>query len=159
MQRKAICNLLYPLLRYLFTLILLMRTTAVFFLAGFLQVSAHSLTQEKITLSEKDAPLSKVFEDIQKQTTYYIWYDKAVIPKTATVSVELKDATLQQTLDLCLKDLPLEYSIVGKNVVIEEKGKKRNADPPNKVAVKGRVVNEKGEPGAGISVSIKGSAI
>jgi TonB-dependent starch-binding outer membrane protein SusC len=159
MQGKAICHLLFTILRNVFNLILVMRTTAIIFFAGLLQVSAHGYAQEKITLSEKNAPLLKVLDDIQKQTVYNIWYDKTVMPQTATVSIELKDASIEQTLDLCLSGLPLKYSMVGKNVVIEEKDKKKNTDPPDKIDVKGKVVNEKGEPLSGTNVSVKHSSL
>jgi TonB-linked SusC/RagA family outer membrane protein len=157
MQGNAIRHLLFAILRNVFNLILVMRTTAIIFLAGFLQVSAHGYAQEKITLSEKNAPLLKVLDDIQKQTVYNIWYDKTVMPQTATVSIEVKDAGIEQTLDLCLSGLPLKYSMVGKNVVIEEKDKKKNTDPPNETELKGKVVNEKGEPLEGVAVVIKSS--
>ncbi|HWY33721.1 MAG TPA: TonB-dependent receptor plug domain-containing protein, partial [Nitrosopumilaceae archaeon] len=135
-----------------------MRITAIFLLTGFLQVSAYTNAQEKITLSEKSATLQKVFEDIQKQTSYNIWFDKIALQKTTSVSFDVKGANLEETLDLCCKDQPLEYSFVGKNVVIRAKQKNQIIAPAEKINIKGKVLNEKGDPAAAVTVTLKGTS-
>src|SRR5580700_2848816 len=92
---KRIC----ACLRFFLNLFLLMRITSLFLLAGILQVSAHSYGQEKINLSEKNASLEKVFTDVQRQSTYNIWFDKSILEKTAKVTIELKNATISEVMD------------------------------------------------------------
>jgi TonB-linked SusC/RagA family outer membrane protein len=132
----------------------LMRTTAIILLAGFLQVSAKGLAQEKISISEKDVKIQKVFEDIQKQTSYTLWYKTEILEKTGPVTIEVKDASLEETLNLCVKDQPLDYHIVGNNVVIEAKVSNHISGLTD---LKGKVVNENGEPLAGAAVQVKGT--
>jgi len=131
-----------------------MRTTAILLIVGFIQVSAHGFGQEKITLTEKDATLKKTFEDIQKQTSYNIWYKDSLLLKTFPVTIEVKEATLEETLNRCLRGQPVGYSILGKDVVIE---RKKVNDTPSGIDLKGKVVNEKGEPLPGAAILIKGT--
>jgi TonB-linked SusC/RagA family outer membrane protein len=160
MQTNAICNPLPVQIEQLsgrwllLKILLLMRTTAILLLAGFVQVSAHGFGQEKITLSERDATLQKTFEDIQKQTSYTIWYKDSLLLKTSPVTIELKKASLEETLKLCLRGQPVGYSILGKDVVIE---RKKVNDPAGIIDVKGKVADEKGDPVSGVTVTIKGT--
>jgi TonB-linked SusC/RagA family outer membrane protein len=137
----------------------LMNLTAILLLAGCLQVSAAGYSQGKITLSLKNAPLEKVFASIETQSGYTVWYDYAVLKNTNPIDIDVKDLTLEQTLAIACKNQPLDFSIVGKMVVLKEKKNNRDNDPPNMVGVKGKVVNEKGEPLAGASVFIQGTRI
>jgi TonB-linked SusC/RagA family outer membrane protein len=133
------------------------RSIVIFLLAALLQVSATVHAQEKISLSEKNAPLEKVFADIQKQTSFNIWFDKALLDKTSRVDINLKDVSIEQIMTAACTGQPLEFSIVGKNVVVRERATKQITDPPGKMDVTGKVVNENGEAVSGVSVLIKGS--
>lgn len=157
MQSKAICKRLPVQQPFFDKIFLSMRMTAFLLIIGILQASAHSYAQSAISISEKNTPLEKVFEAIQKQTDYNIWFDKSSLVKTKSVTIDLRDATLEKVLDACCKDQPIEWSIVGKNVIIKEKKEKIIDTPPGKIDVKGRVVDEQGAPVAGASITVKGS--
>ena len=73
----------------------------------------------QITLKEKNAPLEKVIAAIERQTKYVFLYDPEEI-RTITITITVKDATLKQTLDKCFKGLPIEYSIIGNNVLLKK---------------------------------------
>jgi TonB-linked SusC/RagA family outer membrane protein len=136
-----------------------MNWTAALLLAGFLQVSAAGYTQGKITLSLKKASLQKVFAAIKSQSGYAVWYDMAILKNTTPVNIKVKDVSLEEALAIACKDQPLEFHITDKMIVITTKTDKPGNDPPEKIDVKGRVLNEKGEPASGISVTIKNSRI
>jgi TonB-linked SusC/RagA family outer membrane protein len=132
-----------------------MNWTAALLLAGFLHVSAAGYTQGKITLSLKKASLQKVFAAIGAQSGYTIWYDVALLKNTTRVDIDVKDATLVQALAIVCKDEPLEFSITEKMIVIKAKTNKPGSNPPEKVEIKGRVVNEKGEGVDGATIKEK----
>jgi TonB-linked SusC/RagA family outer membrane protein len=136
-----------------------MNWTAALLLAGFLHVSAAGYTQGKITLSLKKAPLQKVFAAIKSQSGYAVWYDMAILKNTTPVNIKVKDVSLEEALAIACKDQPLEFHITDKMIVITTKTDKPGNDPPEKIDVKGRVVNEKGEPLEGAAILIKGSNI
>ncbi len=138
----------------------IMKLTAVILLSACLAASANGHSQ-KVTLDLKDAPLEKVFNEIRKQTGYDFVYKTDVLEHAAKVTVSVQNASLQQVLDLCFKDQPLTYKIFQSFIAVKSKDdptilKEENPLPPP-IDVKGRVVNEKGEPVAGASVQVKGS--
>lgn len=136
--------------------------TAIFLFLGLI-VTAREITQ-KVTLSESNAQLEKVMEKISKQTGYTFLYEPRLLDKSVPVTLSVKEATLEQTLNLCFKDQPLSYKIFDLTIVINEKikggdvpGTKKPADAPVQGPVTGRVTNAQGEPLAGISVMVKGT--
>src|SRR4051794_3896719 len=91
--------------------LLFMKFTAVFFLAACLQVNAAGYAQ-KISLSEKNASLEKVFRTIEKQSGYLFWYEYALLRQSEKINVNAKNLSLTEALDLCLKGQPLTYTIL-----------------------------------------------
>lgn len=136
-----------------------MKFTALILLTACLQVAARGYSQQ-ISLEEKNASLQKVFKAIEKQTDYVFFFDHKLIQQGRKLTIRTRNLSLQQVLDLCFKDQPFSYSIVKNTIVV----KPREADPqtdreqtPVFIPVKGKVLNEQGQPLAGASVSIKGS--
>ena len=149
----------------------ILRTTpiALFLLLCGLLAGAKGLTP-KVTLSENRASLENVMKKISKQTGYTFLYEPKLLEKSVPVTVNVKDATLEQTLGLCFKDQLLSYKIFDLTIVINAKTSPREENSPNPHSpppitvpiaepVTGKVTNSQGEPLAGISVMIKGSSL
>jgi TonB-linked SusC/RagA family outer membrane protein len=139
--------------------LLLMKLTATFLLVTCLQVHANSHAQ-KITLSESNVPLAKLFQKIEKQSSYMFWYNNAMLQQAKTVNINVKEATLQQVLDICFKDQPLSYSIIESVVVIkrlDESTGSASQKPVPPAEIKGKVLDENGVPVIGATVTIKGT--
>lgn len=139
--------------------LLIMKFTAIILISACLTASAKGIAQ-KVTLNEKDVPLEKVFQAIKKQTGYSFFFNEALLKKTNPVTINVKNASLQEALEICFKDQGLGYSIIGSTIVVEEKkisivGPIADLPPPP-IDVSGRVVNETGEPVVGASVQVKG---
>jgi TonB-linked SusC/RagA family outer membrane protein len=143
-----------------------MKLTAVFLLAVCLQVSATGFSQ-KISLQTKNAPFEKVLQDITKQSGYEFLYRSTQIKQANRVTVQLVNADFKAALDQVFKDQPFTYTIQNQTIVISPKEEKENSSVFNQknsienllglIDVKGRVVNENGEPISGVSVLIKGT--
>jgi TonB-linked SusC/RagA family outer membrane protein len=147
-------GMLYPIVRKSF---LIMKLTTLLLLIVLLQVSAKGFGQ--ITLDESNTPIKKVLSSITQQTGYFFFYNNDIL-KDEKVSVKVSHATLEQTLTLCLKNLPYTYNILDKNVVITRTvatPERPTAPPADTILVKGRIMNEKNIPLAGATVRIKGS--
>jgi len=150
--------------RLLIKISLVMRLTAVLLLVGCLQVSANSIAQT-ITISEKNAPLDKVFKQIEKQTSYVFFYDDHILQNAKKVDVNMKNASIEQVLQVCLKDTPLNYQIVGNTIIVVLKQKSKGIVDAVQggdkgaafIDVRGRVTNENGEAIAGVTVSVRGT--
>src|SRR5699024_3044515 len=85
-------------------------------LAGALHSSAASLGQT-VTLRKKEAPMSHVLKDVQKQTGYNIFYDDHLVPADLRVTVKMDNKPLKQALDELLTSHDLEYELRQKNIV------------------------------------------
>jgi hypothetical protein len=142
---------------------MVMRMTSIFLLAGFLNASAAGYSQPTINLSVKDVPLPKVFSAIEKQTDYAFFVDHELI-ENVKVTVELKNASLEEALKECLKDKPLDFSIIDKTIFIKERtihsnSKFQATSTTAYIDIHGRVVDDSKRPAAGVTVTVKGTKI
>lgn len=131
-------------------LLLTMKITAVLLLTACMQVSAKGFTQT-ITLNEKGVSPEKVFKQIKKQTGVSFWYNLDVLEGAHAVDISMKNSTIAAVMDAITKNQPFTYEIIGNTVVVKkrsvpnEESNLKN-EPPPPIDVKGRIVNEKGEP-------------
>src|SRR5580700_3299586 len=114
----------------------IMKLTAILFLAGFLQVSAHGYSQT-VTLNEKNAPLQKIFKEINRQTGYQFFYRDEVLDQAGKIDISVSNMPLEDVLVICFKNLPFTYSIVEKTIVVKKK--EEVIEPP--IDVHGRVTD------------------
>lgn len=86
-----------------------------------------------------------------------------MLQAASKVTIEVKNAQIEQVMNMALKDQPLTFTIKGRTVFImkkvEEERKsvqvERTGDP---ITVSGRVTDENGEPLAGANVKVKGGS-
>ena len=90
------------------------------FLITCLHIYAAGYSQH-ITINERNAPLEKILEKIEKQSGYSFFLQTDLLSKSNKVSLRLKNATLETTLAELFKNQPLSYSIVSKTIVIKKK--------------------------------------
>lgn len=140
-----------------------MKLTALIVLTTILQVAAKGVAQDKITFTGKDVPLEKVFTAIKKQTSYLFLYNDALLVNAKKVTLQVKNASLEDVLSECFKDQPFDYKINGRTIFIinrpepEKKDQSGVSGVPPGDEVKGRITNAKGEPLSGASIYIKRS--
>lgn len=160
MQLTALCKVLRYQALFNPKSWLIMKLTTILILAGCLQVSARTFAQT-VTLSVKNTSLEKVFLEIKKQTGYNFVYNDRFGSTAKPVTVAVKQQPLTSVLEECFRDQNFTYEIIDKTIIIKEKPplKKDNGEilPPTLIDVKGKVINEKGEPLAGVSVLVKGT--
>ncbi|OJY86245.1 MAG: hypothetical protein BGP14_16995 [Sphingobacteriales bacterium 44-15] len=132
-------------------LLIIMNLTAVFILLLCLQVSATVHSQQKISLSVENIKLSEALSKIQKQTEYRFVYHESRRLKNISVSINVKDASLQTVMDILLQNTGYSYSQLGNNLVAIG-----TTEKPLR-PVTGSVTNSRGDALVGVSVMIKGS--
>lgn len=145
--------------RHSFNQFLMRLNLIIFFIAiSFLKTTASS--GQNISLSVKNAPLEKVLKDIEKQSGFIFWYEKEQLQNAKPVDLKLNKASLPEALEACFKNQPFTYIINDKLVTIKVKEKniaERVIDFFQEIEVRGRIMDEKGEPLAGAYVTIKGT--
>ena len=138
----------------------IMKLIAIILFAACMQVSARGYSQ--ITLSENNAPLQKVFKEIQKQSGYDFLCTYEILKEAGKVTINVRDVSLQKALEECFKGKPLTYVIIGKTIVVQTKEKDYHTVstdlvaleplPPPPVEIHGRIVNQQGQPLQNVSV-------
>lgn len=133
-------------------------------LAVCFQAEARNASQT-ISLNEQNATLEAVFKKIEQQTGYHFWYEDKLVKNAKRITIAVKDASLERVLQQCLKDQPLTYTIIEKTIVIKRssltaeisRSTTRGGGAADEV-ITGRVLNDKGQPVAGATIQVKGSA-
>jgi TonB-linked SusC/RagA family outer membrane protein len=142
-------------------LLKVMRLTAVLLTIFSLHVAGHTTAQ--INYQGKEVAIQKVLEVVKVQGGIFMAYNevdlKLELAKPVTVS--LKNSSVKEALDEIFKNQPLTYSIVNKTVFVIKKASDKTtlfelSDPP--INVRGKIVNEDGEPLAGVTIQVKGTS-
>lgn len=149
--------------RYFKKALVIMKFISIFLFAACLQVSATGYSQ-KISLSENNVSLKKVFKEIENQSGYHFFYKDKLLTHVGNVNVQLSGASIEEVLEQCFKDRPLSYAILDKIVVVKAK-KPINLPSPIMTTVSpvplkiitGTVRDDKGNALAGVSVVVKGT--
>jgi TonB-dependent starch-binding outer membrane protein SusC len=146
-----------------------MKLTGVLILVAVLSVSANGIGQN-VSLSVKNASLKKVFDEIIMQSGTSIIYNNVSLKSAKPVTVDVKNATVDQVLDLCLKGQPFSYTVEEGLIYIKatptpdlSQGLRKKDFSPSlspsltTPPVTGIVRGPDGQPLAGVNIIIKGS--
>jgi TonB-linked SusC/RagA family outer membrane protein len=139
--------------------LLVMRLLSFFLLAGSLHLSANTHAQY-VTLSLEHVPLKSVFDKITAQTGFQFIYRNEWLTQAKPVDITVKDATLQQALDISFSGQPFSYEIIDKMVVLKERDRpvaftSAEVSPPVLIDVHGRVTDINGKPLAGVTILVR----
>lgn len=143
---------------YVRQILLIMRLTTIILIMAIMQVSASTFAQ-RITLSEKNATLNQVFDRISDQSGYYFIFTSDLLKGTKPVTISVKNTELDKVLEQIFAGQPLSFSIEDKTVVVKAKQRgffENVLDNIRAIDVRGRVLDEKGEPLVGATVAVKG---
>jgi TonB-linked SusC/RagA family outer membrane protein len=143
-----------------FNILLIMKLTTLILITAILQVSASALAQ-KVTLSEKNAPLSKIFEKISAQTGFDFLVSTESLKQANLVTINVQKEELKPALDKIFAGQPLNFVIQEKMVVVSKKEaaaiNKIKAAVSIPVTITGKVTDTTGSSLQGATIKIKGS--
>ncbi len=134
-----------------------MKHSALILLFVFAIVCARAQT---VTLSVKNESLKEIFTEINRQTGFQFMYNTNMLKNAKPVSLDVKEASLEDVLESCFKNQPLTYIIDKRTIIIREKEipAEPKAEPPKKKAetmVSGTVTDKSGVPLPGVNVLVK----
>jgi TonB-linked SusC/RagA family outer membrane protein len=140
-------------------ILLVMKLTTLILITVILHVSAATFAQ-KVTLVEKNAPLTDVFQQIRKQTGYDFLFTGSDLKNAKPVTINVKNEELKDALTQIFEGQPIDFTIEDKTVVIKEK-EPTLIDKAKayfaQVNIKGIVTDETGKPLPGVTVKEKGT--
>lgn len=120
----------------------------------------------KITLNLRNTAISKVFYEIETQSGYTIFYSAGTIEPSTKVNITVNKIAIEKVLDELLQPFKLEYLIRNKSIILRRIKMVDNSentfaetDTLPTIYVNGKVMNAKGQPFAGVTVSIKGKPV
>lgn len=143
---------------------LVMRLTIFLLTVAALHVSASGSSQT-VNLSGKELTLKKVFATIKDQTGYVFFYDTRLLRESRPVTVDFKNAPLDNVLAEVFREQPLSWMMVEKTITVIRKKPvpgtpvTETAELPAPVLLElsGVVKDEDGQPLSGASVNVKGT--
>src|SRR5690349_19013769 len=100
--------------------LMLIKLLLVFTIVFMLPVNARSYGQS-INLELKNASLEKIFLAIEKQGGYHFIYAVEELQGSKLVSIDVKNATIQDVMNYCVKDQPVTYTLQLPYIVIKKK--------------------------------------
>lgn len=130
--------------------------TCLMVLIAFLQIGLAANGQN-ITLKTRGAEISTVFKALKKQSGYDFIYTNRLIRYARSIDLDAKNTSLKTVLDRCFEGQPFTYILESKMIIVVPLNADRSGVgfmPPKDV--KGRVVDENGNPLSNASIKIKG---
>lgn len=123
------------------------------FSASMLRAETVYSQSGSVNLNFRNTAIEKILTEIEKQTGYTFFYSTKNVDVSKKVSLSADKKNLSSILDELFAGTNVEYVTNGTNIVLRLKEQQQK-----KFQFKGTVVDEKGEPVIGASVSIKGEA-
>jgi len=124
-------------------------------------MSGKGYTQS-ISLSFFHTPLKQVLKEVEKKTGYHFSYVSRYVAAAHPVTFTIRDATIDEVLQCCFKDQPLTYKVAVEDKTVLIIPVPLTVSPPDLSdgprVISGRVMDEKGDPFEGVSISLYGSA-
>lgn len=151
MQNPPFVNLFYRTIRI---------TTFILLFCSFCSFAGNANSQAaKITIKKNNVALIDVLNEIENQTNYLFIYSNDINVKRS-VSINVNKASLIKILTDLFQKEGVKFELEGRHIVlkksnIREANRSLQANKDEKIT--GRVVDSKGEPIIGASVSIKGT--
>ena len=142
MNKTRFCKI-----RNLFEVILLMCLS--------LQIRGAQAQTARFTIHMENVPMEQVVNEIEKQSRYLFLFNKDIDSRRIIVSVHAENQTITQILPALFKDTGLDYTIEGMSILVTKK-----ADASEKtVQVRGKVLDQQGQPIVGASVIVQGTTV
>jgi TonB-linked SusC/RagA family outer membrane protein len=137
-----------------------MRSPAVCLFIAFMLATATVYGQDRITIKANRMPVQKLFKQLQKKHGYSFFYKIDKNNDLPSVTIDVRNATIEDILQQCFKGTAFDYMVVDKTVVIRRKAvatpMTHNQLPPSSY-ITGIVTDKNQVPLPGVTIRLKGS--
>ena len=110
---------------------------------------------KKIDLKITEASISQVLERIENQSEFFFFYNNKAVSLDQKVSLNVKDKTITELLDVLFKNTNVEYTINNRQIILSNR--ESNSSSVQQKKITGKVTNSDGEVIPGLAVAVKGT--
>jgi len=139
-------------------ILLIMKLVIIIMITCLVQVSAASFGQT-LTYSKKGATLNQIFNAIKSQTGYNLFFSNEMVDKNKKIDVNFHNTALGDVMNELSIKSELEYKIDDRNISVKPKTPSfldRLVERFANIDVRGKILDEKGEPLVGATVAVMG---
>lgn len=131
-----------------------MKLCVLFMVIGMMQITAASYGQSnKVSLNLKKSTLSKVFDEIEKQSNFNVFYSKEDVNENKIVNVQAQNQGVEEILDKVLNLEEFKYHIIDNDIIITKRYQEGyEATAQEQVTITGIVTDDTGEALPGVNV-------
>lgn len=115
---------------------------------------ASDETGSRFSMVFKGEKLEKIFDEIERQSKFQIFYNKADVDDLAIVDISVQDAEIEYLLNQLLLKKGLKFKIVNEDIIISKDGQPQQ---DGLIKIKGLVKDQSGAPIPGATVVILGT--
>jgi len=113
---------------------------------------------KKMDVKIEHSSIVSALEQIEAQSEFFFFYNNKVVKLDKKVSVDLKDKTIDEILNVIFKDTGIEYTINNRQIILSAK-ETGNSPSQQKKSVSGKVTDQSGAALPGVSVVVKGTTM
>ncbi len=162
MKKRFINWLVMNNYEFILDFLRIMKIFSLLFILGISTVLAgNSYSQNtKLSVQVENGSIVDIFDEIQNQSEFVVFYKDIHIDTDKKVSVNLKDKNVEEILNIALEGSKLKYEILDRQIVIiPGKGHSYNFNQAvqQPIKVTGKVTDDKGESLPGASIVIRGT--
>lgn len=150
---------------YLPKYLMVMKLTVFIIIATTLELLAvESYSQAtRLNVDLENSSVLQVLNSIEEQSEFYFLYSTKLVDVNRVVSVNYKDALINDVLAGLFKGTDVDYLVVEKQIVLSNKELLGKIPPGDKQqqdkTITGNITNEDGEPISGVTVRVKSTNI
>lgn len=111
----------------------------------------------KLSVNHSNTSIKSVLNEIEENSEYFFLYNSKLVDVDRSVSITVKNRKIDEILDALFQKTDVVYTIVDRQIVLTNKSEAANQSFQSSVTIKGKVVDNKGFPLPGVSISVKGT--
>lgn len=140
-----------------------MKLYRILFVSLLIMIAGGSFSQEqRISVQLSHVKIKKVFEAIEKQTSYIIIYNDQVVDPQQRVSLSVSEQTVESVLRSLLEGTGNTWKMYDRQIVIvaeSNNGNNKKISLSEKKLIQGLVLDDDDDPIVGASVVLKGTSV
>ena len=133
----------------------IMKLVTVLLLTGILQIHATAYSQKTFNFNESNITVKQMFKQIEKNSTYSIFYRLDQVNQDKKIQVVTKDATIDDVMKLVLHNQQLTFQVMDDVIIV----KPNDGKTATVQTVTGTVTDAGGAALPGVTVKLRGSTL